>query len=148
METAVPSPTGLLPVVPLPPSPGLHVRDLQPSPETEGQNTPAALAPPLIKLFQPLPSPPDAGGDCGRGPVPMHLHGDPLPALSVSLSVLGGVLAVLRVSAVHHVQNQQQGALVSMPLQTEGGGESPNHGEHLYECEEAGTGKEDLQTST
>ncbi|XP_024121274.1 integral membrane protein GPR180 isoform X5 [Oryzias melastigma] len=113
----------LLPVVPLPPSPGLHVRDLQPSPETEG-------------------------GDCGRGPVPMHLHGDPLPALSVSLSVLGGVLAVLRVSAVHHVQNQQQGALVSMPLQTEGGGGSPNHGEHLYECEEAGTGKEDLQTST
>ncbi|XP_036066752.1 integral membrane protein GPR180 isoform X3 [Oryzias melastigma] len=115
--------SGLLPVVPLPPSPGLHVRDLQPSPETEG-------------------------GDCGRGPVPMHLHGDPLPALSVSLSVLGGVLAVLRVSAVHHVQNQQQGALVSMPLQTEGGGGSPNHGEHLYECEEAGTGKEDLQTST
>lgn len=45
--------------------------------------------------------------------MPVHLHGDPLPALPVSLSLLGGLLSVLCVSAAHHVQDEPQGALLS-----------------------------------
>lgn len=55
-----------------------------------------------------------AGGDHGGDPLPVHLHGHPLPALPVSLSLLGGVLSVLSFPAPHHVQNEPQGALLSM----------------------------------
>ena len=53
------------------------------------------------------------GGDNRCDPLPVHLHGDPLPALPVSISLLGGVLPLLCVSASHHVQNEPQGALLS-----------------------------------
>lgn len=53
------------------------------------------------------------GGDYRRHPLPVHLHGDPLPALPVSISLLGGLLALLRVSAAHHVQGESEGTLLS-----------------------------------
>ena len=53
------------------------------------------------------------GGDYRRDPLPVHLHGDPLPALPVSFSLLGGLLSLLCVATAHHVQDKPQGALLS-----------------------------------
>lgn len=54
-----------------------------------------------------------AGGDYRCDPLPVHLHGDSLPALPVSLPLLGGLLSLLCFSASHHVQDEPQGALLS-----------------------------------
>lgn len=63
------------------------------------------------------------GGDYRRHPLPVHLHGDPLPALPVSISLLGGLLALLRVSAAHHVQGESEGTLLSYIPDHRGEGE-------------------------
>lgn len=61
-----------------------------------------------------LNSPPMfAGRDHWRHPLPVHLHGDPLPALPVALSLLGGLLTLLGDPAAHHVQGQPPGAILS-----------------------------------
>ncbi|XP_069567933.1 integral membrane protein GPR180 isoform X1 [Brachyistius frenatus] len=78
----------MLPVVPLSPRPRPRVRGLQQAPAGEG-------------------------GDHRCDPLPVHRHGDPLPALPVSFPLLGGVLPLLRVPATHHVQDQPPGALLS-----------------------------------
>uniref|UniRef100_G3PMZ9 G protein-coupled receptor 180 n=1 Tax=Gasterosteus aculeatus aculeatus TaxID=481459 RepID=G3PMZ9_GASAC len=78
---------GMLPVVPLSPRPLPRVGCLQRVPEGEG-------------------------GDHRRRPLPVHRHGDPLPALPVPLSLLGGLLSLLRVSAAHHVPGEPTGALL------------------------------------
>lgn len=111
---------GLLPVVPLSPRPRPHVCGLQRAPEGEGLHSCSAedvnvLFAPYIfcasihSLFGLRP----LGGDHRRDPLPVHFHGDTLPALSVSFALLGGVLSLLCVSAAHHVKDEPQGTLLS-----------------------------------
>lgn len=55
-----------------------------------------------------------AGRDHRRDPLPVHLHGDPLPALPVPLALLGGVLPLFGHATAHHVQEQPQGAILNV----------------------------------
>lgn len=66
----------------------------------------------LRPLTSPHAASPSVGGDHRRRPLPVHRHGDPLPALPVPLSLLGGLLSLLRVSAAHHVPGEPTGALL------------------------------------
>lgn len=56
------------------------------------------------------------GGDYWCDPLPVHLHGDSLPALLVSFSLLGGLLSLLCLSTTHNVPDQPQGALLRPPM--------------------------------
>ncbi|CAG06654.1 unnamed protein product [Tetraodon nigroviridis] len=76
-----------------------------------------------------------SGCDHRCDPLPINLHGDPLPALPLSFSLLGGLRALLRFFATHHVQKQPEGALLrparftSSPLGGHvGGGETSKAG--------------------
>lgn len=124
------SSAGMLPVVPLPPRPLPRVCDLQRAPEGEGLNAhwsctfvelkgDRSLQNQKIHICPLLPSltlsSVSVGGDHRCDPLPVHLHGDPLPALPVSVPLLGGLLSLLRVPATHHVQDEPQGALLSTP---------------------------------
>lgn len=52
------------------------------------------------------------GCDHWCDPLPIDRHGDPLPALPLSLSLLGGFCSLLCVFATHYVQKQSQGSLL------------------------------------
>uniref|UniRef100_A0A674MEJ4 G protein-coupled receptor 180 n=1 Tax=Takifugu rubripes TaxID=31033 RepID=A0A674MEJ4_TAKRU len=80
---------GMLPVVSLSPHPFPYISHLQPAPEGKGC-------------------------DYRCDPLPVDLHGDPLPALPLSFSLLGGLCSLLCVFATHHVQKQPQGALLKL----------------------------------
>lgn len=63
---------------------------------------------PLTALSIPL----SIGCDHRCDPLPVDLHGDPLPALPLSFSLLGGLRSLLCFFAPHHVQKQPEGALL------------------------------------
>lgn len=65
---------------------------------------------PLIALSVPL----SIGCDHWCDPLPINLHGDPLPALPLSFSLLGGLCSLLCFFAAHHVQKQPEGALLRL----------------------------------
>lgn len=52
------------------------------------------------------------GCDHWCDPLPIDLHGDPLPALPLSFSLLGGLRSLLCFFAAHHVQKQPEGTLL------------------------------------
>lgn len=65
---------------------------------------------PLIALSIPL----SIGCDHWCDPLPINLHGDPLPALPLSFSLLGGLRSLLCFFAADHVQKQPEGALLRL----------------------------------
>lgn len=67
-----------------------------------------------LTLLRTLSIPLSIGCDHWGDPLPVHLHGDPLPALPLSVSLLGGLRSVLCFFAAHHVQKQPEGALLML----------------------------------
>lgn len=84
---------------------------------------------------EPLSVPLSTGCDHRCDPLPVHLNGDPLPALPLPFPLLGGLRSLLCFFAAHHVQNQPKGALLRLAGFTQsslgshsGGGESSGAG--------------------
>lgn len=85
------------------------VRTCTPTSSLSGMVEFVEFGPPMALIIS-LP----IGCDYRCDPLPVDLHGDPLPALPLSFSLLGGLCSLLCVFATHHVQKQPQGALLTL----------------------------------